>query len=206
MDYYQPKISHAILSGLISVAMFAANGEWGIGACVVGGFIFMGITGCVLWMMVDGNNYMVTIRYIEAFINLTPEQRQVLAYQLPNVVRWKMHRGQLVGFFDDTNVPKDLFREFVICSNKTTTPSRRDWNTKEHPRWAWDACYKYFLDRGKVGRFSTGPESFPWMEKGYHDKLLFYWATWEGEQWNDQGALANERIFASDDELVVDGE
>ena len=170
---YEPRLSHAVFTAFTSIAFMFLYGKYDNKAFLFGAIVFVLMCGAILLTLVEGAHYFAVSRYIEALVKMDDDLRNQLAFSVPSL-RLIAHRGQVQTLFADTRATREHIHLFLHDSTNAHTASRRNWNTAERPRWAWDEIYAYLEDKGMVGNFATGPESYPWMGSAYQNLCVYF--------------------------------
>lgn len=199
MDY-QPKLLHASMTAFIAVALIALTNIAGgnvFNALAVGAAVFLLMTFIIVWMIAYSHRFDTIVRYIEAFIQLDPEQRAALAYNIP-ALRLVARRGRVVELFEDTQATSEHIRLFLVDSTPEVTSSQHAWNTAEKPRWAWEEIYDWLVRFGKVIPDSAaGSHSYRWRGTAYKSMML-YWIGSSVPDLNAVDGFDQARVFASE--------
>lgn len=172
---YTPKLSHAITTTLLMILFAYLWGEYGADAFKFGAVMFGAITVSIMVALLEGSHYHSVTAYIEALVKMDSDLRNALAFNVPSL-RLIAKRGQVQTLFADTKASAEHIRLFLADSNQATTASKRDWHTSQRPRWAWDEIYGYLLERGMIGAYSTGNESYPWRGSAYQNLCVYFLA------------------------------
>lgn len=151
-------------------------GKYDSKAYLFGAIVFILMCGAILLTLLEGAHYFAVSRYIESLVKMDDDLRNALAFSVPSL-RLIAHRGQVQTLFADTHATREHIHLFLIDSTKITTASRRNWNTAERPRWAWDAIYAYLLEHKMVGGVASGPESYPWIGSAYQNLCVYFLST-----------------------------
>ena len=170
---YETRLSHAVFTAFTSIAFMFLYGEYDSKAFLFGAIVFILMCAAILLTLVKGAHYFAVSRYIEALVKMDDDLRNQLAFSVPSL-RLIAHRGQVQTLFADTNATREHIHLFLQDSTNAHTASRRNWNTAERPRWAWDEIYMYLQDKGMVGHFATGPDSYPWMGSVYQNLCVYF--------------------------------
>lgn len=170
---YEPRLSHAVFTAFVSIGFMFMYGKYDNKAYLFGAIVFIVMCGSILLTLVEGAHYFAVSRYIEALVKMDDDLRNQLAFSVP-ALRLVAHRGQVQTLFADTRATREHIHLFLQDSTNAYTASRRNWNTAERPRWAWDEIYTYLKDRNMVGSYATGPESFPWMGSAYQNLCVYF--------------------------------
>lgn len=180
MMYYIPKLHHAIITTalLVLVLLLGARTQGKVlDALNVGAVIFAIITAVIMALIVVeslNERMRVMTEWMIAFGKLDDEARAAVAFAFPTM-RYKMHRGEVRGMFEDTNVSIDTFRLFLQTSNSQYISPRRDWYTAEKPEWAWLEIQGWLLDNDYIiPESAAGSHSWLWMGNS-HQHLTAYW-------------------------------
>lgn len=199
---YMPKLSHAIVTAAICILVIAlgarAQGRV-LTALTIGAFIFAIMTAVILGLLIlEGLNRRVEvmINFAKEIGKLDDEARAMMAFEFPHM-QYRMKRGQVRAYFEDTNVTIEMFRLFLQSSNAKYISPRRDWYTTEKPEWAWVEIYEWLVDHDKIIPDSAaGNVSHLW--KGYsYQHLCAYWMA--GRQLTE---MRDIQVFASETEGI----
>ena len=178
MFYYIPKIHHAAITAIAMIVCIALAGltkgsvsqafKWG-----AIGFGLMSIIVLALLIM-EGINSMVRTQtdWMTAFEKLDDEGRAAVAFMFPKI-RYRMKRGIVREYFEDTSVPMETFKMFLRLSNSKYISPRRDWYTREKPEWAWLEIFEWLRENNFI---------IPDSAAGSHSWL------WNGNSWNHLNA------------------
>lgn len=180
MFQYAPKLHHAIIAVLLCMACIAIGVSvprqyavvFDLGT-VMFGVLFLLVVG---WMVSDAINdrARVMIDFANAIANLDDEARAMMAFEFPTM-QYHMKRGEVRAYFEGTNVPIELFREFLKTSNNKYISPRRDWSTRDKPEWAWLEIKEWLQANGKIVPDSAaGSHSWLWRGRSY-EFMSQYW-------------------------------
>ena len=183
---------------MISVGFAWMFGEYGLPALSFGMVSFAIIAVACLLSLIESAHYLAVVSYIEALIKLDDDLRNALAFSVPSL-RLIAHRGQVQTLFADTHATREHIHLYLIDSTKTNTASRRNWNTAERPRWAWDEICAYLLDHKMVGGVASGPESYPWVGTAYQNLSIYFLSA-------SLPDLGSGMVYASETDEVQIGE
>lgn len=197
---YQPKLLHASMTAFIAVALISltdlASGN-AFGALKIGAAVFLIMTGVIIWMIAYGHRFDTIVRYIEAFIQLNPEQRAALAYNIPSL-RLVARRGRVAELFEDTQATSEHIRLFLVDSTPEFTSSQHAWNTAEKPRWAWEEIYDWLVRHGKaIPDSAAGTHSYRWKGTAYKSMML-YWIGSSVPDLNVVDGFEPTRVYAQE--------
>lgn len=175
MFTYSPKLHHAMITTAICLLCMAATAYTQkppiVKAWMIGFWMFFTLTAVVVVMLLM-NSFNDQTReqtdWMIAYGKLDEEGRAVMGFHFPTM-RYRMKKGDLLEMFEDTNVPAEMFHEFLRTSNAKSISPERDWNSKEKPRWAWLEIEEFLEEEGYIK-----PDSWA----GSHSWL------WHGESWN----------------------
>lgn len=194
---YIPKLHHAVITTFILILFIALAGmtRGSVSkAFVAGAFVMALMTAVVmalLWMEGRNESTRVMIDWMTAFSKLDEEARSAVAFQFPSM-RYRMKRGQVRPYFEDTSVTIEQFRLFLQTSNDRYISPERDWSGGEMPRWAWTEI-KGWLEENDYILPDSAAGSHSWLWKGNaYRHLLAYWMA--GRQIVDMGE--GERVYA----------
>lgn len=184
MDSYTAKPEHAYIS-IFFVLMFlivqiwvdekySSVMWWGAFLC---GVVFLIIIGLLIGQsvseVVDKRTRTIT-EFAKEFGKLDDEARQALAMQFPRM-RYHMKRGVVREMFEDTNVPVEMFRDFLTDSNERYISPKRNWQNTERPAWAWVEIQLWLQDNGYIIEDSAaGNHSWLWLG-GSYQRMCAYW-------------------------------
>jgi len=180
MFYYTPKLHHAMITAVICVVLIIlgarAQGRV-LMALSIGAFIFALMTALVMWMLVlqayDARMEKM-IELARLYSNMDTEARQAFSFQFPSM-QYHMKHGEVRAYFEDTNVPIEMFRLFLQTSNDRYISPERDWGSKEMPRWAHEEIRLWLEGNDKIIRDSAaGSHSWLWKGNSYKH-LMAYW-------------------------------
>lgn len=199
MNPYQPKLSHVVFISLLSLLLgyFWALTEGKVSTvlgCAALAFVILAVY--IAGLVGESSHYWSVTRYLEALVKVEPDLRNALAFHVPSL-RLIATRGKVQTLFEDTNVSADHFRLFLMDSGKTPgfTVPRRDWDTAERPRWAWDEIYEWLVRHDRVMPDSAaGSKSYQWRGTSYQNLLIYYLGT------SIPKIDENTRVFASEDD------
>lgn len=196
MYSYIPKLSHAIVTAAICIlviAMGARSQGRVLTALTIGAFIFAIMTAVILALLIlEGLNRRVEVMtdFAQAISKLDDEARAMMAFEFPHM-QYRMKRGQVRAYFEDTNVPIETFRLFLQTSNAKYISPRREWYTTDQPEWAWVEIYEWLADHNKIIRDSaSGNTSHLWRGNSFQH-LCAYWMA--GRKLSD---LHDMQVFA----------
>jgi hypothetical protein len=181
---YVPRLMDAIITALICIVLMAIGAvldtkTWTRIAIVfyIGALIFAVMTALVLWRLVVeglGQHLERQTHFAEVFHLLDDEGRRALAFQFPSM-HYHMRRGIVRSYFEDTQVPIEMFRLFLQTSNDKYISPRRDWYTTEQPEWAWEEIKTWLEENDKILPDSAaGSHSWLWKGSAYQ-QLMAYW-------------------------------
>jgi hypothetical protein len=177
---YVPKLIHAIITALICIGLMLLGAKLSsrlAAAMNIGALIFAIMTVVVLWMLVVqtlGEHLERQTRFAEVFNMLDEEARRALAFQFPSM-RYHMKRGIVRPYFENTEVPIEMFRHFLQTSNDKYVSPRRDWYTAERPEWAWLEIMTWLEENDKIiPESAAGSHSWLWKGTAYQ-QLMAYW-------------------------------
>lgn len=177
---YLPKLHHAAIAATAMIVCIALAGltKGSVSQAFKAGAIASGFIAIVVLVLLfmDGINAMVReqANWMTAFGNLDDEGRAAVAFMFPKI-RYRMKRGIVREFFEDTNVPMETFRLFLHLSNSKYISPRRDWFTREKPEWAWMEIQEYLQTNGYIVPDSAaGSHSWLWNGNAWNH-LLAYW-------------------------------
>jgi hypothetical protein len=196
----------SLLLGMGCIAMTATTKTpettWAFALGALGFFIFAGVSVWTVALAAYDSHITTEENYADTFGKLDDEARAAMAFLFPKI-RYVMKRGEVRGMFEDTNVPIELFREFLQTSNKQYVSPRREWYGKDRPEWAWIEIFKWLEERDYVFPDSAaGSHSWLWKGNAY-DHLFAYWMSGrKPENLNTEkgsGSTA-ETVYAYDEE------
>jgi hypothetical protein len=182
MFSYTPRLQDAIITGLLCVGLLALGGKaqgrvalaFNLGAFLFG-FLFFVV---VVLMALEGLNRRVEVmtEFAQAISRLDDEARAMMAFEFPHM-RYRMKRGEVRPYFEDTQVPIEMFKLFLRTSDSKYISPRRYWYTSEQPEWAWVEI-KGWLEDHELILPDSAAGSHSWMWRGNAwDHLKAYWGT-----------------------------
>lgn len=178
MDY-TPRIFHAVFTALLCIICLLLGTRFPrySFAFDLGAFIFSIILVIVLILLVmDGRRIVIDSMtdFAVAFGKLDDEGRAAMAFQFPTM-RYEMKRGRVRAMFESTNVPIDMFKDFLLDSSAGQVSPERNWQTAERPAWAWLEIYTHLADKQLiVADSAAGSHSHRWVGNAYQH-LCAYW-------------------------------
>lgn len=186
-----PRISHAawsIVACMVCIAMGAYVPKKLETTFYIGALFFALVTVLMLWRIIvrtHDDHIEVMERFARTYGALSDEARAAMAFQFP-ALRYRIRRGKVREFFEDTNVPIEQFRLFLQDSNRKYIAPERNWNTAERPRAAWTEI-KEWLESGEhiLPDSAAGSHSWLWEGNSY-DHFIAYWLA--GRQIRDLNA------------------
>lgn len=178
---YTPKYLHVILSVLLAVLLMGLSAipasDRVASVLMGGGFIVLLYSVVVMYGLVIGFNdsHWDTMRsFAETYSKLDNESRAALGFQFP-YLRYRMKKGQIGEYFENTNVSIEQFRLFLKTSNDRYISPKRDWFTREKPEWAWLEIQAWLEDKDYiVADSAAGSHSWLWKGQAYNH-LCAYW-------------------------------
>lgn len=180
MFSYTPKFHHAVITTLLLVlCMLASSRVQGraITAWNVGALSMAVITAVILALLImEALNHRVEVMtdFAREIGKLDDEARAMLAFEFPSM-RYRMKKGIVREYFEDTNVSIETFRLFLQTSNERYISPRRDWQTAERPEWAWIEIEQWLEARDYIIKDSAaGSHSWLWKGNSYRH-LMAYW-------------------------------
>ena len=131
-----------------------------------------------MFTIVESVHYFSVTAYIEALVQMDPELRNALAFNVPSL-RLTSKRGQVQTLFADTNATAHHIHLFLQDSTKTsdgtvTTAPKRDWKTAERPAWAWQEIYDWMLKKQYVSLYSVGSDSYPYLGSAWQNLAVYF--------------------------------
>lgn len=194
MFYYVPKLHHAIITLILSMVCLIICSKaqgWVLRSFLFGAVMFglmSVLVGVLLWIKAYDERIEKMIELARLYGAMDEEARQAFAFQFPSM-QYKMRRGEVRAFFEDTQVPIETFRLFLQTSNDRYISPRRDWYTSDQPEWAWIAIKDWLEMHDKILPDSAaGPHSWLWKGNSYQH-LHAYWMA---------GRLLTGVMYASD--------
>lgn len=175
-----PRISQAVWSAFACV-LFIALGAYVPkrleAACYIGAFFFAVLTAIVLWRVIvrtRDDHIEVMEQFARTYGALSDEARAAMAFQFP-AMRYRIRRGKVREYFEDTNVTIEQFRLFLQDSNRRYIAPERNWNSAERPRGAWLEI-KEWLEVNEYIQPDSAAGSHSWLWEGNsYDHLMAYW-------------------------------
>lgn len=194
---YTPRLHHAVITVAICLICMLLGAKyprvqwvWNLGA-----FAFALMTAIVLALLVLealNERVRVMIDFANAIAKLDDEARAMMAFEFPHM-QYRMKRGEVRAYFEDTNVSIEMFRMFLQTSNNIYISPRRDWFTADRPEWAWIEIFDWLVANDKVFPDSAaGSHSWLWKGNSYQH-LYAYWMA--GRRVVE---MTDERAFAYD--------
>jgi hypothetical protein len=182
MFSYTPRLHHAIITAVLCILCLALSGKaqgrvasaFNLGA-VMFGFLFFLV---VVLMFLEGLNRRVEVmtEFASAISKLDDEARAMMAFEFPHM-RYRMKRGEVREYFEDTNVPIELFKLFLQTGDSKHISPRRYWYTVDKPEWAWLELKGWLEDHEYIVPDSAaGSHSWMWRGNAY-EHLKAYWGT-----------------------------
>jgi hypothetical protein len=180
MFTYTPRLHDAIITAVLCVICLALGGKtagrvasaFNFGALLFGFLFFL----VVVLMFLEGLNRRVEVMtdFANAISKLDDEARAMMAFEFPSL-RYRMKRGEVREYFEDTSVTIEMFKEFLRSSDSKHISPRRYWFRAERPEWAWLEIKGWLEDHELVVPDSAAG-SHSWMWKGNaYDHLKAYW-------------------------------
>jgi hypothetical protein len=175
MDYYTPKLSHAVtavLLGMISISAGVFLSGLALYSAVIGGLLFWIFAVVVMGLLVlEGRRqFYETISHVaEQISKLDPDRWQALGIQFPQLrVKWT---GEPITFFEDTGATYIEFERFMQDSDGRTISPERNWSTgPERRRWQmikdWLESRQYIYAESAAGNHS-------WLWRGDMYRILW---------------------------------
>jgi hypothetical protein len=170
---YEPRLSHAVMTAFVSISFMFMYGKYDSKAFLFGAIVYILMCGAILLTLIEGAHYFAVTHYIEALVKMDDDLRNQLAFSVPSL-RLVAKRGQVQTLFADTRATREHIHLFLQDSTNATTASRRNWNTAERPRWAWDEIYMYLRDKNMVAEFAVGNESYSWTGTAYQNLCVYF--------------------------------
>lgn len=107
---------------------------------------------------------------------LDDAKMEVLTDQFPHI---RYHaRGRIARpYFEDTDVPIEIFQRFLTdCNNHYIAP-QRNWQGGDRPEWAWIQIYKWLVDRKLIiPNSAIGNTSHHWINEDCYKRVVAdYW-------------------------------
>lgn len=176
-----PKMFFVALFSFVCIGFIALIGytrnemlifAWKTGAVIFA--ILAAILMIIVFLEAIDHRVQVMTDFIHEFAKLDDEGRAAVAFEFPSM-RYHMKKGVVREYFEDTNVPLEMFRLFLQTSNEKYISPERDWNSKEKPRWAWLEIKDNLVGQGYVIEDSyAGNHSWLWRGNAYRH-LMAYW-------------------------------
>lgn len=180
MFYYMPKLHHAafVAVAMILCIILAGFTKGRTSHAFMAGAIGFGLMALVVLvlLLMEGINSMVRAQaeWMDKFSRLDDEGRAAVAFMFPKI-RYKMKRGIVREYWEDTNVPMEMFRLFLHLSNSKYISPRRDWFSQEKPQWAWLEIQEWLLKNNYIVPDSAaGSHSWLWNGNAW-EHLNSYW-------------------------------
>ena len=180
MFAYTPKLHHAAIVAVAMIVCIALAGmtKGSVARAFTWGAIMFGGMSLVvlILLMMEGVNGMVRAQtdWMNKFALLDDEGRAAVAFMFPRI-RYKMKRGIVREYWEDTNVPMETFKLFLHQSNSKYISPRRDWYTQEKPQWAWLEIQGWLLENNFiVSDSAAGSHSWLWNGNAW-EHLNAYW-------------------------------
>jgi hypothetical protein len=177
---YTPRLHHAIITAILCLLCLVVSGKTkeGVSSAFNWGSLMFGVLFIivVVLMFLEGLNRRVSVMtdFANAISKLDDEARAMMAFEFPSM-RYRMKRGEVREYFEDTNVPIALFKEFLRTSDSKHISPRRYWYTTDRPEWAWLEIEGWLEDHDFVVPDSAaGSHSWMWNGKAY-DHIKAYW-------------------------------
>jgi len=178
--FYTPKLSHAIVAAVLCVLFLAIGGKtqgrvafaFNIGALMFG-VLFLVV---VILLALEGLNHRVEVMtdWMREFVKLDDEGRAAVAFVFP-YMRYRMKRGVVREYFEDTNATIEQFRLFLKTSNDRYISPKRDWQSADMPEWAWLEIQGWLQDHDYIlADSAAGSHSWLWKGEAYKH-LMAYW-------------------------------
>jgi hypothetical protein len=181
MNSYTARPEHAFVT-IFFVILCLLGTRWWDGryaqAFWVGAFLFGTIFLVIVALLIsEGINERVRVMtyWMDSFAKLPDDEaRAAVAFEFP-FMRYHMKRGIVRPYFEDTNVPIEMFRVFLQRSTSRYIAPQRDWYTTDMPEWAWKEIYLWLVANKKVVPDSAaGNTSHRWIGSAYQ-QLAAYW-------------------------------
>lgn len=180
MFAYTPKLLDALVTAGAMILCIALAGftRDSISKAFTWGAIGFGVMSLVVLvlMLMEGVNGMVRAQaeWMHEFAQLDDEGKAAVAFMFPKI-RYKMKRGEVREFWEDTNVPMETFKLFLRLSNSKYISPRRDWFTSDKPAWAWQEIFDWLHENNFIVPDSAaGQHSWLWNGNAWQH-LNAYW-------------------------------
>ena len=165
MDYYTPKLSHAVGLLLLGLSIMLAGSYMADGlpfAIMEGGGVIVCVFSFVVMNWVDGSSkkemYKTATSFAEKLAALDPDQYNALGIRFPTLRI--SFRGRPVVLVEDSDFQLKHFRLFLEDSNYRQVVAERDWNSRERPRYVhqkivrWLELHEYVHKDSAAGSHS----------------------------------------------------
>jgi hypothetical protein len=180
MFSYTPKFSHVVVSTFLAIATMGAS-VWFSGvvatAFLIGSALLFLSAASLMYgivMTINDERWSKMESFASTYSKLDEEARAALGFKFP-YLRYRMKRGQVGEYFEDTNATVEQFKLFLKTSNDKYISPRRDWYTSTQPEWAWEEIKGWLEDGGYIKVDSAaGSHSWLWQGNAYKH-LMAYW-------------------------------
>jgi len=188
---HSPRLWKAIATVCLGVAMSAlavlVKNETAFWVVFLAGLAFI-VLGFVEALManlkyiydVRENQYHIQLRVIEALTNADAEARNAIGVKLPQFNFVYCEEPGI--FWQDTDVPYQIFKEFLQESSDQHTAPERDWKARGvvYHRY-WMQIYNKLVEMGLVlEQSAAGSHSQLWKGSGYK-RAWSYWGRLPGQ-------------------------
>lgn len=169
----------SIVACMFCIAMTAFTRDQKVINAFYAGSIGFGLLAVVIviliWIQTGTDRVESMERFIRAYQALDEEGRMAVSYQFPTI-RYRMKRGKVLEYWEDTQVPIETFRLFLQdCTKKQIAPER-NWNSTERPRWAWEEIKETLESSDLILPDSAaGSHSWLWVNESAYQRLMVYW-------------------------------
>jgi len=198
MDY-KPHFYHLVLSIVLAIVLmwisaFVKNQRVATALMIGSGSFFIAFL-VFLWthvMAANDNHWWILGNFADTYGKLDEESRAALGFQFP-YLRYRMKKGRIGEYFEDTNATIEHFRLFLLTGNDRYISPKRDWYTKEQPEWAWLEIQDWLENNDYIlADSAAGQHSWLWKGNAYKH-LCAYWLA--GRQLHDYNK-GTEAVYA----------
>lgn len=177
---YTPKLYDAIIAAMLCILCLVISGKASrsIASAFNYGAVMFGVLFLIVILLLIRESNIRRIdamtSFAEKIVGLDDEGRAMMAFEFP-YLRYHMKRGEVREYFEDTNVPMEMFKEFLRTSDQKYISPRRDWCTSKKPEWAWIEIKEDLEARGLiVSDSAAGSHSWKWRGHAY-EHIKAYW-------------------------------
>jgi hypothetical protein len=204
MFSYTPKFSHVVISTFLAIALMGCSvlfdGRVSTALLIGSGLLFLSAASLMysIVMVVNDERWSKMESFASTYAKLDEEARAALGFKFPEL-RYRMRRGQVGEYFEDTSATIEQFRLFLKTSNDKYISPERDWNSKEMPRGVWMDIKEWLEGEGYILEDSAaGSHSWLWKGNAYRH-LMAYWMAGGRRLRNLNDG---EVVYASDEDTV----